>query len=164
MRFLGMAGYYRRFCKNFSDVVAPLTDVLKKKVKFKWSESCKAAFRKIKAVLVPLRSVSPQISMNRLHSLRHFEVYVCPASYSLKVYTDHNPLSRMSSKNQRIMRWSLELQKYNLDIHNIKDVVIEKMSMLSSCDDSSPCVESNLPGTTAELTFAVYICTGLQIN
>ncbi|XP_069976068.1 uncharacterized protein [Penaeus vannamei] len=52
MRFLGMAGYYRRFCKNFSDVVAPLTDLLKKKVKFKWSESCEAALKKIKAMLV----------------------------------------------------------------------------------------------------------------
>ena len=24
MRFLGMAGYYRRFCKNFSVIVKPL--------------------------------------------------------------------------------------------------------------------------------------------
>ncbi len=29
-RFLGMAGYYRNFCKNFSDVVKPLTDSLRK--------------------------------------------------------------------------------------------------------------------------------------
>ena len=26
MRFLGMAGYYRKFCRNFSDVVFPLTN------------------------------------------------------------------------------------------------------------------------------------------
>ena len=30
MRFLGMAGYYRKFCKNFSEVTAPLTEVLKR--------------------------------------------------------------------------------------------------------------------------------------
>ena len=35
MRFLGMAGYYRRFCPNFSETVAPLTNLLSKKVKFK---------------------------------------------------------------------------------------------------------------------------------
>ena len=32
MRFLGMAGYYRKFCHNFSIVTAPLTNLLKKKV------------------------------------------------------------------------------------------------------------------------------------
>ena len=29
MRYLGMCGYYRKYCKNFSDVVAPLTGLLK---------------------------------------------------------------------------------------------------------------------------------------
>ena len=40
MRFLGMAGYYRKFCKNFSEVTAPLTELLKKNVKYHWSETC----------------------------------------------------------------------------------------------------------------------------
>ena len=34
MRFLGMAGFYRRFCKSFSTLVAPLTDLLRKNVSF----------------------------------------------------------------------------------------------------------------------------------
>ena len=28
MRYLGMIGYYRKFCHNFSSVAAPLTDLL----------------------------------------------------------------------------------------------------------------------------------------
>ena len=52
MRFLGMAGFYRRFCKNFSSVAAPLTDLLKKNVKFVWSDICQTAFDQIKAMLV----------------------------------------------------------------------------------------------------------------
>lgn len=36
-RFLGMVGYYRSFCRNFSTVVCPLTDLLKEGVKFVWS-------------------------------------------------------------------------------------------------------------------------------
>ena len=44
MRFLGMVGYYRGFCKNFSTVVAPLTKLLSSKVKFDWSSQCQLAF------------------------------------------------------------------------------------------------------------------------
>jgi hypothetical protein len=51
MRYLGMAGYYRKFCKNFSDVSAPLADLLKKSRKFEWSESCQNSFQNIKSLL-----------------------------------------------------------------------------------------------------------------
>lgn len=34
-RFLGMTGYFRCFCKNFSDVAIPLTGLLRKAVPFK---------------------------------------------------------------------------------------------------------------------------------
>lgn len=50
-RFLGMAGYYRAFCKNFSDVVAPLTSLASPKFPFQWSETCQAAFEAAKALL-----------------------------------------------------------------------------------------------------------------
>ncbi len=47
-RFLGMAGYYRSFCRNFSDVVKPLTDNLRKAVPFAWSPQCQVAFDSLK--------------------------------------------------------------------------------------------------------------------
>lgn len=50
-RFLGLVGYYHRFCQNFSSVVAPLTDLLKGKAQFVWSASCQQAFDNIKSVL-----------------------------------------------------------------------------------------------------------------
>ena len=52
MRFLGMAGYYRKFCHNFATIAASLTELLQKKQKFMWTPSCQAAFEKIKAVLL----------------------------------------------------------------------------------------------------------------
>ena len=51
MRFLGMAGFYRKFCCNLSTVVATLTDLLKKGTKLVWSERCQAAFDRVKAIL-----------------------------------------------------------------------------------------------------------------
>uniref|UniRef100_A0A8C1RHP2 Gypsy retrotransposon integrase-like protein 1 n=1 Tax=Cyprinus carpio TaxID=7962 RepID=A0A8C1RHP2_CYPCA len=50
-RFLGMVGYYRGFCANFSTVVAPLTDLLKGRIKFDWTAICQAAFENVKLLL-----------------------------------------------------------------------------------------------------------------
>ena len=38
--FLGLAGYYRRFIENFSKIAKPMTRLLQKDVKYKWSEEC----------------------------------------------------------------------------------------------------------------------------
>ena len=50
-RFLGMAGYYRKFCPNFSKVVAPLIKLTSPKVKFSWGEETQKSFDSIKAFL-----------------------------------------------------------------------------------------------------------------
>lgn len=54
MPFLGLAGYYRGFCWNFSTIVAPLTDLLKGKAKFSWSFIlvCLKAFENVKKTVV----------------------------------------------------------------------------------------------------------------
>ena len=36
--FLGLAGYYRRFIKDFSRLVAPMTRLTQKEVKFEWND------------------------------------------------------------------------------------------------------------------------------
>ncbi len=50
-RFLGMAGYYRAFCRNFAQVVASLTDLTSPKVLFQGTAECQAAFEKAKVLL-----------------------------------------------------------------------------------------------------------------
>ncbi len=51
MRFLGLVGYYRSFCRNFSTVVAPLTNLLKGEQKFIWSPTCQKSFEQVKTLL-----------------------------------------------------------------------------------------------------------------
>lgn len=50
-RFLGLVEYYRSFCKNFSTVVFPLTELFRGSAKFVWSTECQNAFDNVKSVL-----------------------------------------------------------------------------------------------------------------
>jgi ribonuclease HI len=49
--FLGLAGYYRRFIPDFSRIAKPMTELLKKGVKFSWNEKCEEAFHTLRALL-----------------------------------------------------------------------------------------------------------------
>ena len=174
MRFLGMAGYYRKFCPNFSSVAAPLTALLKKSCKFAWTESCQSAFNNIKLMLMsspvliapdydqpfqlmvdasdvavgavmmqernevkhPVCYFSRKLNVHQINystvekealslllALQHFDVYLCSSQFVTKVFTDHNPLvfvNKMKNNNRRLLRWSIILQYYNIEICHIK--------------------------------------------
>ena len=49
--FLGLARYYRHFVEGFSRIVAPLTKLTRKDVKFDWDGSWELAFVKLKQIL-----------------------------------------------------------------------------------------------------------------
>jgi hypothetical protein len=46
--FLGLAGYYRHFIPDFSRIAKPMTELLKKGVKFEWSQKCEDAFHALR--------------------------------------------------------------------------------------------------------------------
>jgi hypothetical protein len=46
--FLGLEGYYRRFIPDFSRIAKAMTELLKKGVKFVWSEACEQAFHTLR--------------------------------------------------------------------------------------------------------------------
>ena len=49
--FLGLAGYYRRFVPDFSKIARPMTELLKKGVRFNWDDKCEQAFQTLKKFL-----------------------------------------------------------------------------------------------------------------
>jgi len=50
--FHGLASFYRRFVKDFSTLAAPLNELVKKNVSFKWGEKQEKAFQTLKQRLV----------------------------------------------------------------------------------------------------------------
>ncbi|WJZ95307.1 hypothetical protein VitviT2T_014086 [Vitis vinifera] len=50
-QFLGHAGFYRRFIKDFSKLSKPLCELLAKDAKFVWDERCQRSFEQLKQFL-----------------------------------------------------------------------------------------------------------------
>ncbi len=50
--FLGMAGYYRKFIPRYSDITAPLTNLLRKENDFEWTDRCQKVFDFLKECLM----------------------------------------------------------------------------------------------------------------
>ena len=186
MRFLGMVGYYRWFCQNFSTITAPLTNLLRKNQEYTWSTNCQDCFVKVKALLLsnpvlmapdfrkqfilmidaidigagavlmqcdtkgvkhPICYFSQKFNLHQRNystikketlalvlALQHFEVYLSTTEYPILVFTDHKPvtfINKMKNHNQRLLRWGLLLQEYNLPLEHIKgkeNVVADALS------------------------------------
>ncbi|WVZ70749.1 LOW QUALITY PROTEIN: hypothetical protein U9M48_019391 [Paspalum notatum var. saurae] len=73
--FLGLAGYYRHFIRDFSKIAKPMTTLTQKNAKFAWSSKCEEAFGTLKTLLTSaLVLAQPNIT-------KPFDVY-CDASGS----------------------------------------------------------------------------------
>ena len=57
--FLGHAGFYRRFIKNFSQIARPLTSLLAKDAPFIFSDECHESFRTLKKALISAPIIQP---------------------------------------------------------------------------------------------------------
>ncbi|WVZ94210.1 hypothetical protein U9M48_040131 [Paspalum notatum var. saurae] len=71
--FLGLAGYYRRFIKDFSKIAKPMTSLTKKNAKFVWGPKCEEGFRELKKAL----TTAPVLAQPDV--TKPFDVY-CDAS------------------------------------------------------------------------------------
>jgi hypothetical protein len=71
--FLILAGYSRRFIPNFSKIAKPMTKLLEKEAKFKWSPQCEEVFLTLKKLL----TTTPVLAQPDIE--KPFDIY-CDAS------------------------------------------------------------------------------------
>ena len=57
--FLGHAGFYRWFIKDFSQIARPLTNLLAKDAPFEFTDECLDAFHTLKKALIPAPIIQP---------------------------------------------------------------------------------------------------------
>ncbi|XP_016199865.1 uncharacterized protein LOC107640877 [Arachis ipaensis] len=72
--FLGIAGYYRRFIREFSQIALLLTCLTRKEVPFVWTTECEKSFETLQEKL----TIAPVLKLSDLQE--PFEIY-CDVSY-----------------------------------------------------------------------------------
>ncbi|KAI3678549.1 hypothetical protein L6452_37845 [Arctium lappa] len=136
--FLGHAGFYRRFIKDFSKISKPLCILLQHDHKFEFTKECRNAFQILKKALVTAPVVvAPDWE-------KTFEI-MCDASdwavgavlgqrkekvsylmgAKVIVHTDHAAIKYLISKKDvkpKLIRWVLLLQEFDLEIVDRKGV------------------------------------------
>jgi len=69
-----------------------------------------------------------------INAIKKFECYLYGGAHPIQIFTDHNPLTFLEKNkysNQRLLRWSLSLQPYHLQVKHIKgrdNVVADALS------------------------------------
>ncbi|RVW12530.1 Transposon Ty3-I Gag-Pol polyprotein [Vitis vinifera] len=163
-QFLGHAGFYRRFIKDFSKIAKPLCELLVKDAKFEWDDKCQRSFELLKQFLTSAPIVrapnwelpfevmcdSSDYAIGAVLGQREdgkpYVIYYAFRAYligsSIVVFTDHSALKYLLTKQDakaRLIRWILLLQEFNLQIRDkkgVENVVADHLSRLNIAHDT----------------------------
>ncbi|KAM1375706.1 hypothetical protein ACFX2F_037527 [Malus domestica] len=146
--FLGHAGFYHRFIKDFSKVAQLLCRLLQKDVTFEFNEACTASFNQLKELLTTAPIIIPpnwslpfelmcdasDYTLGALNysttekellavvfALDKFRSYLIGTK--VIVFTDHAALKYLLTKKEAkpwLIRWMLLLQEFDIEIRDKK--------------------------------------------
>jgi hypothetical protein len=130
--FLGLAGYYRRFIKDFSKIAKPMAKLLEKNKTFEWTKECQASFEELKKQLTS----SPVLVLPDL--TKKFDIYcdasrqglgcvlmqeghvVCYASHQLRKHEENYPTHdlELAAVVHALMIWRHYLIGHRCEIYS----------------------------------------------
>ncbi|KAA0035496.1 ty3-gypsy retrotransposon protein [Cucumis melo var. makuwa] len=133
-RFLGLAGYYRKFVEDFSRIANPLTQLTRKGTPFVWSPACESSFQELKQKLVSapgkvVAYASRQLKSHEQNYPTH-DLELAAVVFALKIwrhylygekiqiFTNHKSLKYFTQKelNMRQRRWLELVKDYDCEI------------------------------------------------
>jgi hypothetical protein len=106
--FLGMAGYYRKFVKNFGTICKPLTNLLKKGSVFVWTQEQEQSFSALKTALVS----APVLALPDLHKPFVLETYASDKGIGVVLQQEGHSIAYVSKalgpRNQLLSTYEKE--------------------------------------------------------
>ncbi|KAM2212731.1 hypothetical protein ACFX1S_022996 [Malus domestica] len=147
--FLGNAGFYRRFIKDFSKVSQPLFSLLQKDVAFDFNKECTTSLKQLKELLtMALILVPPDWSL-RFELMCDISDYALGAVSGKKMDKRPNVIYYASRTKKeakpRLIRWILLLQEFDIEIQDKKgneNVVTDHLSRMMHNEESLPIAET----------------------
>ncbi|RVW25870.1 Retrovirus-related Pol polyprotein from transposon opus [Vitis vinifera] len=149
-QFLGHAGFYKRFIKDFSKLSKPICELLGKDVKFVWDERCQKSFEQLKEFLITAPIVKAPnwqlpfkvmcdasdfaigVVLGQRDHGKPYVIYYARKNIERSAKKLHNHRERIvgslkylltkQDAKARLIRWILLLQEFNLQIKDKKEV------------------------------------------
>ncbi|XP_071909874.1 uncharacterized protein [Coffea arabica] len=128
--FLGLAGYYSRFIKDFSRIAGPLTNLTKKQGKYIWDVKCESSFQELKKQLI-MAPVLALPSGNDSYTNRNVIAY---ASRKLKAHEQNYPTHdlELAVVVFALKKWRHYLYGVTFEVNVVADALSRKAQLASS--------------------------------
>ena len=123
--FLGHAGFFRRFIKDFSKISKPLCTLLEKDAKFEFDDSCLSGFKEIKYRLV----IAPIMATPDWN--KEFEIMCDASDYAMGAF--------LGQRTEKLFRAIYYARKtFNEAQENYSTTENEMLEMVFACEKFRP--------------------------